>query len=409
MHIVRSVRLPLLAIVLGSLACLPGACAAGSDDDPGYGNAGKGGAEGGIAGDAGIIVGEGSTTDVTLSEGLECAGESYEGKLTPLDIYILLDATNSMNGSGGSEVVWPKVTHALVGFITDPASSGIGVGLTYFPVRPAPDTVFPQTCGNDSDCGLYGPCETLKFCAGWASQDCSCVVSDYGKPAVDIGTLPGNAADLQAAITSKKADGSATPTQPALEGTLAYAHQWAVDHPSHLTAVLLATDGEPNNCTTNSVGGAAAAAKNAFEATPSVPTYVIGFGNIDVLNQIAASGGTGSAHLANSSDVADKMVEMFNTIRSTGSCLYEIPVPVVGEPDYDKVNVSFTPAGASEPEVIGYVQDASQCHPHLGGWYYDDPTKQDPKRILLCPASCQAVNQSHKGLTVLLGCETKVY
>lgn len=296
-----------------------------------------------------------------------------------------------------------------MGFITDPASDGIGVGLTFFPVRPAPDTVFPKDCSNTSDCGIYGPCEMLGFCAGWASQDCSCLPEDYGKPAVAIGTLPGNASDLQAAITGKTPDGSATPTQPALEGTLAYARQWAVDHPTHLTAVLLATDGEPNNCTTNKVEGAAAAAEAAFKATPSVSTYVIGFGNIDVLNLIAAAGGTGSAYLANSSDVADKMVEMFNTIRASGSCQYEIPVPVIGEPDYDKVNVSYTPTGATEPEVVGYVQDESQCHPHLGGWYYDDPTKQDPKRILLCPASCQAVNQSHKGLTVLLGCETKVY
>ena len=102
MRLSPSLRLPLLALALGSLASLPGACAAGSPDDPGYGTAGKGGAEAGAAGAAGtIVVPEGGTTDVTLSEGGECAGESYPGKLTPLDIYILLDATSSMNGSGG--------------------------------------------------------------------------------------------------------------------------------------------------------------------------------------------------------------------------------------------------------------------------------------------------------------------
>ncbi len=419
MSFARSIRFPLIGLVLSSLACLPGACAASGDDTGSAGgkagNAGSAGAAGGAgsAGAAGTLIDtDGGVTDVGVNETNACAGESYEGKMSPLDVYVLLDATSSMKGGGGNEVVWPGVTHALVGIITDTASAGISMGLTFFPVRPGPDTVFPKECNQTSDCGLYGPCESFvvgKVCAGWVSQDCSCDWKDYGKPVVEIGSLPGNAAALQGAITGKDPDGSATPTQLALEGTLAYAHNWAAANPTHLTAVLLATDGEPNNCTTNSVAGAAAAAKAAFEGTPSVATYVMGFGNVGVLNEIASAGGTSAAWLADSSDVADKMVAMFNTIRSSGSCLYEIPVPENGKPDYDRVNVSYTPKGATEPVVVGYVMEESQCHPHDGGWYYDDPTKQDPKRIILCPATCQAANQTHTGVTILLGCATKVY
>jgi len=87
-------------------------------------------------------------------------------------------------------------------------------------------------------------------------------------------------------------------------------------------------------------------------------------------------------------------------------CVYDIPD--TGEPiDYGKVNVDFKP-GPNDPatpiyNVPGGLPD---CDGN-GGWYYDDPN--NPSQILLCPATCSAVQGSTDGeMTVKFGCETLV-
>jgi len=381
---------------------------------------------------------DGSIGDGDIGESGVCAGEEFPGKLAPLDVYVLLDATGSMNGASDTPVVWPSVTSALESIASDPMSAGIGIGLTFLP-NPPPDgfhvpgsCVVGGDCGNlgnckfigagvacdnacnvTADCGLYGPCMKLpgvgNFCNGAIVKNVSCDPSDYGQPVVPIAELPGNKDAFIQAINDKDPDGDATPTQPALAGTLIYANQWAVDHPTHLVHVLYATDGLPNNCTYNSIDGAATAAKTAFEGVPSVPTFVLGLGDLDDLNEIASSGGTGEAYISNGATVADTLVDVFNDIRAAGACIFLIPQPEDGEiPDYDRVNVYYTPLGASEPEAVPYVGDESQCDPVEGGWYFDDPTKQNPTKILLCPATCDGVKLSEEGVVVELGCKTIV-
>ena len=64
--------------------------------------------------------------------------------------------------------------------------------------------------------------------------------------------------------------------------------------------------------------------------------------------------------------------------------------------DYAKVNVQYTSNG--KPTTIYYVANAGACDPTSGGWYYDvNPTKGEPTKISLCPASCNALKNDAGG------------
>ena len=327
-----------------------------------------------------------------------CAAETFPGQLVPLDLYVMLDRSSSMKDSSK----WSNVVAALNTFIGDKSSAGIGVGLQYFPTKPA--VPVPATC----PCGAYGPCLGA-FCGGTLSPDDSCVATDYANPALGIGVLPGAAGALQGSLGATEAKGSSTPSQPAMEGAVIYASDWAKANPSHLTFVLFASDGEPTNCTTNSINGTAAAAAAAAADVPPVKTFVIGVGKkLTNLNKIAAAGGTEKAYLVDSGkNTTQEFIDALNEIRSAGQCKFQIPVPDVGTPDFGKVNVTLVdPNDPTQKKELKYVTNAAGCDPVEGGWYYDDPN--DPKVIELCPASCDHIMLTDWDVKVILGCKTIV-
>ena len=433
---------PVVSIVL--LAVLHGvSCSAGSD------GALYGPGQGGNTSDSDSGLGGGFVEQPPDSEPEMCAGQKYDGDLVPLDVYILLDATASMKGGDDKPNVWNPVVSAIQNLVSSSLTAGIGVGLTYLPVpvgdpfaqlgrcdgpfgpcpegkgncaRPMGLFTANLTCSQqctmataEADCGMYGSCMVIpgsgRWCNGSLWND-SCDPLDYGKPVVAIAELPGNQTAIMSAINSKEPNGDSTPTQPALDGALRYARQWAIDHPDHLVNLLFATDGEPNNCTFNDIKGAAQVALNAYSQYPYIPTFVLGIGEIKDLNAIASAGGTNVAYMADGSTVGSQLVTVFNEIRANGACQFLIPEPANGDPlDYDRVNVFYTPLGEPEgSEVpIGQVYDLGACDPVKGGWYYDDPTKVHPTRVMLCPASCQQVQLSQYGVRVELGCKTIVW
>ena len=74
--------------------------------------------------------------------------------------------------------------------------------------------------------------------------------------------------------------------------------------------------------------------------------------------------------------------------------------------DPGKVNIDFTPKGASPTRLV-HVKDAAQCDPVIGGWYYDDP--QRPTRLVVCSQTCERFKKDAGGqVDVVLGCTTVV-
>lgn len=418
----------------------PAGGAAGAPAEAGLGGAAQGGAgnggsmSGGAAGAGGTVVtldgGEDGWPDSSA-----CAGKVEAAIPAKIDVQLLLDATVSMTDNSYGPAIWPGLTAALAAAVNDPKNAGLGVGLTFLPVPPPAGFKIPGSCTSnadcasgtcqsvmglpnlacnpgcnvDSDCGLYGPCQSIlgaRFCNGVMTPTVSCDPADYTSPAVGIGPLPGNQTALTNAIQGKTADGEATPTLQALQGALAYAAAWAKAHPGHLVQVLFATDGLPTSCTGNTVDASAQVAAAAYAAIPSVPTFVLNVHGTENLDGIAQGGGTEQASIANASTVGTVVSGLFDSIRGRGACSFQLPVADPGQSvDPNQVNLMLTDPGTSEAAIVPYVSTAAGCDPASGGWYYDAvPGTATPTLIHTCTATCSRIHAGAQAET-LIGCD----
>ncbi len=332
-----------------------------------------------------------------------CASETQNAELVPLDLFIMLDQSASMaEPVKGGSTKWASVTTALKAFFADPKSAKLGVGIQYFAI---PYTVPPPlSCQIDADCQGYGPC-LFQVCSGGDGKD-SCDAADYSKADVEIATLaPGQVASLSASVDGHKPT-TATPTAPALAGAIQHASEWAQQNPTHITIVVLATDGDPSECTVHDIPAIKAIAANGVAG--GIKTFVIGVGpSLAAMNDIAVGGGTGQAFLVDTGgDVVAQLAGALGQIQKTAiGCEYAIPQPQGGKIDFAKVNVQYTP-GVGGTKVFGNVADLGACDPATGGWYYDDVA--NPQKIILCPASCALASSDANGkVDVVLGCETQ--
>lgn len=334
---------------LAALAAIPFACKeeppgdTSSSTDGTLGSGGTGGAGGGATSGPPLAVGGGPNIQVDTGQGgfdntglggggaggeRSCAGEEHAAELLPLDVFIMLDRSLSMNaatGTGSSK--WQAITSALEAFVADPDSDGIGVGIQYFPANKpctsdadcdagmcytkacrtsrSSDTNLPGLipCVRDDDCpasndtcvelggcgdqscvSIGSMCDNGLECVAVTASVCAsqsvCSLSDYTTPEVPIGTLPGAAPDLLdslAAYAPAQSPFGLTPTGPALEGAIAYARRWAEEHPTRKAIVVLATDGTPTGgCSPSRRAEIAALASVGARATVPVQTYTIG-------------------------------------------------------------------------------------------------------------------------------------
>lgn len=286
-----------------------------------------------LVGPTGIGISAGGGAAVNTSgfagggAGGECAGDQHTAELIPLDVYVMLDRSLSMNAPTASGVTkWEAISSALEAFVSDPESEGIGVGIQYFPANKpctshdecdaglcylkacrnsrSTDPTLPGLipCLEDDDCPASGDiCEPLGGCGDQScvagsicdndiectpvtSSVCAsqtvCTLSDYTTPEVPIGSLPGSAEALLASLdayTPAQSPFGLTPTGPALEGAIAYARSWAEEHPERKVIVVLATDGAPTGgCSPSGRSEIAALASVGAGATVPVQTYTIG-------------------------------------------------------------------------------------------------------------------------------------
>jgi hypothetical protein len=394
--------------LFGGLALIT--AAACSATAPGNQFTGAGGNSAGTAGPGGPGSGGESAFDAGLppdgsvDDSGACAGESKKAEQRPLDMYIMLDQSGSMTDAVAGGTKWSAVTDAFKVFVKQPGAAGIGVGIQYFPLDGAPCS---PTCASDADCGgqfltcFLGTCIN---CVNGVSD--SCVAGDYAKPDVEIAALPGAEPGLTASIKKHKPT-NGTPTSAALQGAIDHAKAWAGQHVDHVVINVLATDGKPGECDTDQsiIDAIAAAGANG---TPKVLTFVIGVGSeTNVLNGTAVAGGTGQALIVDTSqNVNQQFLDALNKIRGAAlSCTYLIPMPTMGMPDFDSVNVDYTPGGGTKV-VIPKVHDKASC-PTSGtdAWYYDNNAK--PTQILLCNAACTKVSSDTGGqIDIVLGCAT---
>lgn len=327
-----------------------------------------------------------------------CNAQVREGQRVPIDMYFLVDSSGSMaeRVTGGSK--WEVVSSALIAFLNDPRNTGTGVGIGYFP------SVAQSSCMlGQADCFCI---PVINLCFPTAGG--SCTVSDYSQPAVPM-ALPPQISALVSDIGGHDIGGG-TPTRPALEGALQYLGQWASQHPERKPLLVLATDGEPSGCGTNTPQDVADVAAGALAGPHGIRTFVIGVGSsLTSLNLVAQAGGTDNAFLVDTGgDVAKAFADALDQIRGAAtSCDFAIPGAGAGGETIDpsKVNVSYTATGSTSPTRVPqtFMGDASNCD-SAGGWYYDHPTA--PTSIKLCEATCRSLSGS--AIQVEFGCDTVV-
>jgi hypothetical protein len=257
--------------------------------------------------------------------GETCAEEIQKAEQVPVDLLLTVDASGSMASTptGAAASKYTLVRQALLGFVRDPASAGLGLGVQFFP-QPGSGSL----CQTNADCGYpvlapsIPPCQPVRACAGAAlplrlcgSRGCPggepcvplgrCSVSladctNLGEPCaggvandrcvgvgsacqehsgeggyctplayeqlpVPIAALPAPGADLVARqFELRGPSGAGTPMRPAVEGALNHLTKHLQARPGRKGVMVLATDGVPSGC------GGVPGSSNATNSIPAV-------------------------------------------------------------------------------------------------------------------------------------------
>jgi hypothetical protein len=399
------------AAAVTSLGIAIGACSASSTSSSTGGGTGGVAATSSSTGTGGAFTSSSAASGGSTGAGGGCVGTSFAAEPVPLDIFVMLDQSGSMNLSAGNGMSrWESVKAAITSFVQQPATAGIGMGIQYFGLgQPSVAGCYVIECTSDADCiNGCGPCNSSGVCSSQYNPDVdSCDPLDYAWADVPIQQLPGVGNFIIGSMTMH-APGTNTPTAPALEGAIHYAKVWAQKNPGHIVVVALATDGEPSECDTDPMNLDLIAAAGFGEA-PSIKTFVVGVGPaLQLLDGIAAAGGTTTAfHVDLDAAATSHFLDALNTIRGAAlGCTYQIPPPPVGmTEDFGRVNVDYTPGDGSPQRTLPKVMDEAHCPASGDGWYYDDEAA--PTEIILCDATCGVVQKDLTAkIDVVLGCLT---
>jgi hypothetical protein len=395
-----------------------------------------------------------------------CATESRIPERPPVDLLFVIDASSSMLEivDGGTQSKWQLAQEAILGFMRDPGSAGLHVGLQFFPLRPTctsdrpvclgpnnpPGPIPACPCPQGLTCAMVGSCtvsggectnvggdcptgqanDRCLIKHGCSGLDPSCEPADYRALAVPFAPLPGGLpAVMDAIAATNPARNSGTPTGVAVVAGLEVLRQQAAMAGGRRGALVLLTDGEPTKCLPGDAlpGPARVAAimeavvrpvAQSRQAAPTISIFGVGvfsrkditMGFSKVVTDVADAAGTRPFVLEANRDLTRLLQEAFNEIRSlTVACEYAIPRPERGVVDFGKVNVHLQSAMIDED--IPYVASADRCNPTRNGWYYDaDPASGGtPTRVVLCPAACKGIqNDARSKVELRFGCKTRL-
>ncbi len=350
--------IPALAMLAG---CSPG-------NDPTGANGGQGG------GTTGSFVGPGTGGGGNSP----CEGTTYEAEFKPLNLYIMVDASSSMEGTK-----WEAAREGLEAFL-GASSDDVKAAINFFPRPP----------GGPSACDQMA----------------------YKEPAVAFGPLPANAQAILDAFDARSPDGFNSPMFPALGGAILKGIDLTLQDPEEVSAVLLVTDGKPQGpgapgdlCAGEDPSDPDAVAELAgtgFAFSPSIRTFVVGLPGVDVAiaNQIAAAGGSDEAVIVGTSDTANQFAAALEKAHGAAvGCEFQLPDDLAeGTVDQGFVNVTLTPGG-DNPDAVLANPGCSGAGDE--GWTFDDA--DDPKSIVLCEATCAKLEGDPEAtINIVLGCPT---
>jgi hypothetical protein len=358
-------------VVLSGLVAAATSVACGASNAPGS-ELGSGGRMSSSA--SSIDISSGSATGGAGGAPEPCEKTNEAAKPLPVNMYLLVDRTASMQGEK-----WNKSVAALKAFVADAKSTGLRVALRFFPY---------DGCAVKND--TAAECQkALAFCA---------------QPTVSLGELTADGApkDVQESKLIDAIDavmpGDETPISIALEGALSWAQEQAKSTPEERVIVVAITDGSPNQCNGSS-SYLAGLAETAFKNS-SIVTYTLGLPGSDkaLLDKIADKGG--SQQSTTIVDASTLTATLLKISEKAVACAIGIPKTEGQVVDIEKVNVAYGPKGLENHDVVK-LANAQACG---DGWFYDDPSK--PKKIVLCPKTCNAVQADGTQVVVKVGCKS---
>jgi len=399
----------------------------------------------------------------------EC-GEFRAAQLVPLDLYIMLDASGSMDYllEGSTTTKWKAVTKALKDFASKAEMEGLNIALQIFPYM----RDVPRYCAKHAECGEYGPCNPLRMCDEFwfedgkevpcnSNADCnidgksatcsvrgecvgypgtvclvisgicselavncvntqgscekrqSCDVADYSEPTVPLGPLSEVLSDFKKALDDKEPEG-VTPTAEALKGAVQYfeARLAQQEHKYNRAAVVLVTDGLPTACDGKEIG-IEGIIETASSAAPQILTYVMGVFEEENavkaktnLDAIAMAGHTESAFIVTTSQDVTK--EFLATLESIREHFISCEYTIPDNyKNFGHVNV-MRKHGDDELDIVKYKPDCESEDGDGIGWHYDiDPNVGIPTMIQLCSSTCAEIQGDDAWkLDIQLGCVT---
>jgi hypothetical protein len=141
---------------------LPDAAPTGPSGSPAGPSGGQPGAGGGSAGAGGVL------PPHPIEGGEACAMDVHQAERPPVDLLLVLDSSSSMeeNVPGTGRRKGDLVTDAMISFVKDRASAGLGVGLQLFPgtARFERPPATPSPCQSDMDCRPNLVCRVRREC-----------------------------------------------------------------------------------------------------------------------------------------------------------------------------------------------------------------------------------------------------
>lgn len=395
-------------------------------------------------------------TPVDVFDAGMCIPFRARADLASLDIFVLMDTSGSMNDdTAAGETKAAAVSRAMTEFVFAPESEGLSVALTFFPFE---DIEVPEYCSNDGQCGEPDACLMPDICLPSGTQFCrnsgdcdepgdfceplgrcgggpvggdpelclnigdpcgdgtrcvdfglcenrtSCEPSDYTRPAVGLGELPGNARPFANALADREFVGG-TPTLPALTGVLNRARTRTRMSPGSKVIVLLATDGFPAACDPEvdyldpdpMLGIDRPVAIAEMGAADGIQTFVVGVFAPEEeddarrnLTRLAIGGGTEEALVITTDmPVTEELLRVLNELRDeVQTCVYAIPA-AGAVPDPRDLIVRLLESEGGVRELVR-VEDELGCDPVEGGYYFQQDIEMGarPGFVELCPASC---------------------
>jgi hypothetical protein len=327
----------------------------------------------------------GVSDEETTEVEVVCAAQSAASELSRVHLAFVFDVSGSMGQAQGDDhsrfnLKWLPVVAASEAFFAATDSAAISASMTFFPTD---------------------------------SADTRCTDAAYVAPIVPLTPLP--SPDFSAAIrglnlTATSTWRQSTPTLHAFNGVASTLHAAAAGVENLTEAIVLVTDGVPQNCSeqANEIQTVA----NAVQAS-GIKTFVVGVGNpagagpadnLTYLHQFAAAGGTEQAFVIETGDPARTEADfraVIDRIRGVAvSCNMEIPLPPAGTAFVpEKVNVVYGNASGDQ-RTLTYDQECVDA----GAWRYDDVA--DPRSIVLCQNACDVAQRDVTArLSVEFGCE----